>query len=479
MRYKQGEDKLQISMLGNSLDEYICDDHICRVIDAFVEKLDMVLLGFKYSEPNQIGQRPYNPKLMLKLYIYGFLNRIRSAQRLEAETLRNIEVMWLLAKLSPDDKTISNFRHDNAKALKSAFRAFCTMINCWGLYGKTTIAVDGTKIRANNSRKKNYNEKNVKKKLEILEKQITEYMNKLEENDISEQSDVKLDETKITEVLKYLNDKKTEFNGYLEQIEANDGKEISTVDADCRLMKKGGNGGMDCCYNAQTAVDSENNLIVASEISQNPNDTKELLPMVDKAKEILESKEITVLADKGYYNPNDILTCEANGTTCYIPKPKSGKQIENEEFRIDKFIYQKESDDYLCPSKNILTKTGNVKKADLNYVVYTNKNACKNCKVLDNCTKSKAGFRSVQRSGLQDEMDIIDARFKENFDIYKKRQAIVEHPYGTIKRGWGFDHFLCKGKDLVGAENALACLAYNLRRIINIWGAKRLINELI
>ena len=479
MRYKKGQDKLQISMLGNSLDEYICDNHICRVIDAFVEKLDMVELGFKYAEPKQTGQQPYNPKMMLKLYIYGFLNRIRSSKRLEAETLRNIEMMWLLCKLSPDDKTISNFRHDNPKALKLAFRAFCKMINCWGLYGKKTIAIDGTKIRANNSRKKNHNETNVKKKLEILEKQITEYMNKLEENDISDQSDVKLNDDKIKEVLKYLTDKKTEFKGYLEQIESNDGKEISTVDADCRLMKKGGNNGMDCCYNVQTAVDAENNLIVESEISQNPNDTKELLPMVDKAKEILEAEGITALADKGYYNPNDILACEEKGTTCYIPKPKSGKQIEDEDYRINKFTYQKSSDDYLCPSKNILTKTGNVKKADLNYAIYTNKDACKNCEVKDKCTKSKAGFRSIQRSELQDKMDTIDARFKENFDIYKKRQAIVEHPYGTIKRGWGFDHFLCKGKDLVGGENALACLAYNLRRIINIWGAKRLISELI
>jgi transposase len=479
MRYKEGQDKNQICMLGNSLDEYIDEDHICRIIDAFVEKLDMVALGFTHSVTKEKGQCPYNPKMFAKLYIYGYLNKIRSSKRLQAETLRNIEVMWLLDKLTPDDKTISNFRHDNAKPLREMFRTFCKMINCWGLYGKTTIAIDGTKIRANNSRKKNFNEKNVKKKLEILEKQISEYMNMLDENDNSEKQDTKIDESKIKEVLAYLKDKKTEFDGYLKRIDENDGKEISVTDEDCRLMKEGGNHGMDCCYNVEAAVDDKHNLIIHSEVSQSPVDTNELKPAVEAVKREFDIDSLNALADKGFYNPKDILHLEKNGVTCYIPKPKNKSKIADENYHLDKFSYSKETNTYICPMGHILSKTSETEKNGILYFIYTNKNACKDCNKRDKCTSSKSGFRSIQRSELQSEMDEIDKRFKESYEIYKRRQAIVEHPFGTIKRAWGFDHFLCKGKEMVGAENALASLAYNLRRVINILGAKKLISELI
>jgi len=476
MSYKTGVDKFQ-TMLPDCLDNYVSEDHLCRVIDAFVEQLDMAELNFKYARHADTGCRPYNPKMMLKLYIYGFMNRVRSSRRLEAETQRNIEVMWLMDKLTPDDKTICNFRRDNAKSIKAVFRLFSKLCNDWGLYGKEVVAVDGTKIRANNSRKNNHNLTTVKRNLAWLEKRITEYMTALEENDKAEKNEIKPSTEGIKEMLEKLNTKKDKYDSLLSQIEANNGAEVSTVDEDARLMKQSGSAGLDVCYNVQSVVDSKNGLIVDIDVTNSSDDRGELFSMTEKAKEIMEADEITALADRGYYESADIVKCEGNGTKCLVSKPGTANRTNAEKYFRDKFIYNHQTDTYICPEDIVLKYMRDQELKGIKYRVYANYGACRVCPNKDKCTKAKNG-RQILRSQYQDTMDIVDNRTKENKKLYKTRQQIVEAPFGTIKRIWGYSNFLCKGTEKITGEACLAFLAYNLRRVINIMGTNKLIAAL-
>ncbi len=263
MSYKQGENRDQLTIIPMCLDDYVAEDNVCRVIAAYVGSLDMKALGFKYAETKNIGCPPYDPASMLQLYLYGYMNRVRSSRRLEAETQRNVEVMWLMEKLTPDDKTICNFRKDNAKALKLVFREFSLMCSRMGLYGKELVAVDGSKFRANSSRHSIHSQKGTEKELSAVEKKISEYMNELEKNDSVESSEPRLSPDTIRDILQHLKEMKCLLQDWLNRIEANDGKEISTVDPDARIMKQGGDGRtLDACYNVQTVVNGEHKLIV-------------------------------------------------------------------------------------------------------------------------------------------------------------------------------------------------------------------------
>jgi transposase len=477
MDYKTGIDRNQANLLPESLEDYVTEDNICRVIDAFVDKLDMVKLKFKYAITSGKGCPPYDPRAMLKLYLYGFLNGIRSSRKFETETIRNVEVMWLMNKLTPDDRTICNFRSDNKEAIKSTFRVFSKMCNDWGLYGKTVIAVDGTKIRANNSRKNNHQLDSVKKQLEWLEKKITEYMTALDENDKADQDETKPNAEQIKEILKKLTKKKLKFARYLSQIEANDGKEISTIDKDSRLMKQGGSAGFDVCYNVQSVFDSENKLIVDFDITNSPSDRGELYKMTESAKEIMEVSNIIALADKGYYESADIVKCETNGTECLVAKPQESHQTEDENYFRDKFRFDSEKNIYICPQGMELKFMRLEKKREITHGVYANYAACRVCPNKDKCTKTKKG-REISRSEFQGTMDIVDKRTKKYKTLYKQRQEIVEHPFGTVKKIWGFGRFFCRGKQKVTAETSLAFLAYNFRRVVNIQGVEKMIISL-
>ena len=273
MPYIQGENREQMTLTPMCLDDYIGDDNICRVIEAYVGKLNMAALGFKYAEFKDTGRPPHDPASFLMLYIYGYLNRVRSSRRLQAETKRNVEVMWLMEKVMPDDKTICNFRKDNAAPLKRAFREFSLWCNRQGLYGKELVAVDGTKIRANSSRKNIHTQKITEKELASVEKKISEYMNELEANDTVEDNETILSAAAIQELLKRLNDKKELLGHRLKQIEMNGGSEISTVDPDAHFMHQGGDGrNLDACYNVQAVADSRNKLIIDFDVSTCPDD---------------------------------------------------------------------------------------------------------------------------------------------------------------------------------------------------------------
>ena len=472
MRYIQGEDCGQTTFVPICLDDYITEDSICRVIAAYVENLDIAGLGFKYAETRNTGRPPYNPILMLMLYLYGYLNRIRSSRRLEAEARRNIEVMWLLGNLTPDDKTICNFRKDNAKALKKVFREFSLWCNQQGLYGKELVGVDGSKTRANCSRHNIYTQKKVEKEVASVEQKIDEYMKALEDNDAAEASEETLSKETIQEILNRFNEKKETLKEQLIKIEANGGKEISTVDPDAHIMHQGGDGrSLDACYNVQAVVDAKHKLIVDFDVSTCPDDKGALPKMTESAKEIMGIEEISVVADKGYYDGEDIEQCEENGTTCYVPKLKDTAHLPDRNYDRSHFRYNKEADCYTCPEGEKFMFTGNNKRG--NRVVdklYTNPKACRNCKNHDLCTINKQG-RKLYREPHQGALDTVNARMltDEARQTFRERKKLVEHPFGTTKSIWGYRQFLCRGQEKTTAEQSLTFLAYNFRRVFNIF----------
>jgi len=473
MPYIQGESREQLTLMPMCLDDYIETDSICRVIAAFVGSLDMVALGFKYAETKDTGRPPHDPASMLMLYLYGYLNRIRSSRRLEAETKRNVEVMWLMEKLTPDDKTICNFRKDNAAALKKVFREFSLWCNRQGLYGKELVAVDGSKIRANSSRRNIHTQKGTEKELASVEKKISEYMNELEKNDEAEADEAKLSPVAIREILERLNTKKDTLQDWLKQIEANDGKEISTVDPDAHIMHMGGDGrNLDACYNVQSVVDEKHKLIVDFDVSTCPDDKGALPQMTESAKEIMGVDEIAVAADKGYYDGDDIQQCEENNTICYIPKTADNAPAPDKKYNKSNFKYDKENDCYICPEGQTLPyRQINRRKHDQEPDrVYYDTKVCRRCPNKEKCTTNKRDGRKIHRNTKQDVLDTINARMQtdEARQIFRERKKIVEHPFGTTKAVWGYRQFLCRGQKKTTAEMSLTFLAYNFRRVFNI-----------
>jgi len=457
-----------MALLPMCLDDYIEADSICRVIVAYVGGLDMAGLGFKYAETKDTGRRPFDPAIMLMLYLYGYLNRIRSSRRLHAEAKRNMEVMWLLERLTPDDKTICNFRKDNAAALKKVFREFSLWCNRQGLYGKELVAVDGSKTRANSSRRNIHTHKGTEKELASVEKKISEYMNALEENDAAEANEATLSREAIQEILKRLGEKKDTLQNWLKQIEANGGNEISTVDPDAHIMRQGGDGrSLDVCYNVQSVVDSKHKLIVDFEVSTCPDDSGALTKMTESAKDIMGVEIIAAVADKGYYNGQDIEMCEKNGTTCFVPAVDCCYNAPDTDYDTKHFKYNAEKDCYNCPEGEELP----FRHFNKRHKVYYNRKACQCCPCREKCTTNKRVGRSVVRNASQETLDAINARMltDEGRKISRERKKIVEHPFGTTKQIWGFRQFLCRGQEKTTAEQSLTYLAYNFRRVFNIY----------
>ena len=456
-----------------SLDDFVGEDNLARVIDAFVDTLDMAALQFTHALPSETGRFSFDPADLLKLYVYGYINRVRSSRRLELETHRNVEVMWLVKGLRPDDKTISNFRRENAEALKNVFRQFNLLCLKLKLIGGETASIDGSKFKADNGRKNYYTEDSAKKALKRLENKIEEYLKELSENDAV--SELMPDRTSVLEALEKLTDRKAKVEDILREINARGGEGVCTVDREARLMKQGNGHGFDVCYNVQTAVDEKNGLITAFEVTASCNDQGELSGMAMEAKEAVETQELNVLTDKGYSNGEEIHACEEAGIHCYIPMPKPPHQSDNSEFHRKNFAYDPEKDSVTCPAGNEMPYMRT--RARNGYRVYGNRAACQCCPFKAQCTKSKT-LREIERSPYQPEMERADARVKENPQLYHRRKELSEHPFGVVKSVWGYGQFLCRGKEKTSGEAALAFLAFNLRRVINIMGAKKLVEAI-
>jgi len=475
MGYIKGEDRNQTILFPESIDEYVSDNNSVRIIDEYINQLNLEGLHFNRTVTPSMGRPPYHPKDMLKLYLYGYLNHIRSSRRLEKESIRNLEVIWLLRRLQPDFKTIADFRKDNKRALKRVFRDFSKLCDEWGLFGKELIAVDGSKFRACNSKKNNYNSKKLKRNLKYLDEKIESYLHKLDHQDKLESPDRKPDAKEIMERIKQLRDRKEKYEKYQRKLEQSGETELSTTDPDSRLMAN--NNNIEVSYNVQTTVDAKHKLIADFKVTSKPNDLGQLAPMVLRAKRLF-GKTFEVVADKGYYKARDLQKCTEKGITVYVAKQTYANATRDRAFYSDKFKYNKTKNTYLCPAGFEL-HCSRARKKDGKIIGYEYHNfaACKDCKFKTRCTRSKKG-RYIFRQIRQDLLDHIDAQTRKNFEKYKLRQMIVEHPFGTIKRGWGAYYFLTKRKVSVSAETSLSFLAYNFKRVINILGTEEILRRL-
>lgn len=469
MSHLSGESREQIRYF--SLEDCIGEESIVRVIDRFIEIQDFLKLGFSNVIPSDVGRPSYPPKALAKLYVYGYENGIRSSRKLERETLRNIEVMWLVNELKPDYKTIAEFRKNNIRPLQKLFREFIKLCKSWELIGGEIVAIDGTKIKASNNKKTNFSRKKLEDRIARLDERINEYLNQMDSNDMHEEKEI-IDTSKV---LKELNDRKEKYEKYLEKLEETGENEISEVDPDARLM--GNNrGGVDVCYNIQSAVDEKHHIAVAMDVVKSPVDHGQLGRMVNNVQKTLKIKRFIVVADKGYYNGEDLKRCKKYKVNTIVAKQKpSDSKEQPKEFNSDKFIYTKETDTFTCPAAKTLYPHNKKTAKRRNFY---NKTACENCPNKQLCTGGKTPYRTVTRSQYGDIYDEVDKRTKENMHLYKLRQQIAEHPFGTIKHTLNGGYFLLRTRRKVRAEVALLFLAYNLKRALKVLGFKEIMARL-
>ena len=474
MKYIKGYNRKQLVLFPSSLDDIIEQNNDVRFIDLFVDSLDIGGMGFELNHIEN-GRPAYHPQDLLKLYIYGYLNSIRSSRKLEKSTKINTEVMWLLKGLEPDHNTISNFRKDNPKAIKKVFRATVEIAKNFELIGGKLIAGDSTKLRAQNSKKNNFNKKKIERHLAYIENKLDEYNKQLQ---ITDNDKVTGDENREENIRKIKTkiikqeERKLGYEQLEKQLKETGQTQISTSDPESRQMITRNNI-TEVAYNVQTTVDAKNNIPIDYKVT-NTNDSKAMGDMLERAETILETNEFTALYDKGYHTGSEFETAHKLGINVLVAIPKTAVNAPNLAYNAENFIYDKEKDIYTCPQGKSLITTGKIHKAKTyNFKRYTTK-ACINCPVKAECSKAKYG-KAIQRSEYQELINNNKERIKQNETYYKQRQAIVEHPYGTIKRQWGFSYIMTKKyKHRAEADVGLIFTAYNLRRLMNIIPAELL-----
>ena len=479
MQHIQGISRHQLQM--SSLEDKITADNPVRFIDAFVNHIDPVKIGFQPKILKTEGRPNFRLEVFLKLYLYGYLNGVRSSRRLEKECFRNIEVQWLLEAIYPNYHSIADFRKDNPKALKQLFKLFVSFLKDAELIAGDTIAIDGTKSRAHNSKKANYNQKKIDKHKEYIQAKSQEYLDQLDQNDIQE-NPVAI--KNIQQKIERLKQNKIKYELLEEELKNSGEPQISTTDADARALLVQGQV-VEVSYNIQAAVDSKHNLVVATH-TINRNDKNALAAIALEVKENLALETFTVLVDKGYHNGRELHTCKQNNITTIVAVPEQGKSNENgtqPEYLVSKFIYNKENNSYTCPEGKTLTttgswhkKTGRTEESGYNFQKYRTP-ACKTCLVKGLCT-SRNGGREIDRSQYADAVEENHQRYKDNPQLYRKRQEINEHIFGTIKRKWGYNYTDLVGLEKVNGEHSLIMLVYNIKRSINILGVPDLIAKL-
>jgi len=464
MKFIKGHNRTQINLFPVSLEHAIDEDNEVRIIDLFVDSMSLEDYGFKI-EYVENGRPAYHPSDLLKLYIYGYLNKTRSSRNLEKECKRNIEVMWLLKNLKPDHNTISNFRQDNPKAIKKVFRATVQIAKNFNLIGGNLIAGDSTKFRAQNSKKNNFNQKKIDRHIAYIDNKLDEYNKQLSEADEDKKEQIRKE-------IDNQNQRKDKYNQLEKQLKESGEPQVSTSDPESRQMIVRNNI-TEVAYNVQTTVDAENNIPIDYKVTNN-NDSKAMGNMLQRAKSILSTNEFTALYDKGYHTGSEFETADNLDIDVLVAIPTVAAQAPNPDYNVEHFTYNHKDDYYICPQGNKLTTLGTWHKArTYRFKRYTTK-ACMECPVKEECSKAKYG-KGVQRSEYQEYINRNKERIENNKDYYRKRQAIVEHPYGTIKRQWGFSYISTKkGKQRASADVGFMFIAYNLRRIMNIVGKNAL-----
>jgi transposase len=478
MEHIKGKPREQIILFPESIEEYIEEDNPVRFIDAFVDGLDTIILGFEHAVIKETGRRPYDPKDLLKLYLYGMLNKVRSSRHLERETKRNLETMWLLKHLSPDHKVISDFRKNNGKAIKGVFKEFYLLCKEIGLYSGELTAVDSSKFKAVNARDKVVDKKTIDKKIEKIEETIDIYLKELEDNDNNEINEKAMTKEDLDQKIETLKKKKNRLEKAEKELLKTTEAFISLTDSDCRLIKD--RSGIEPAYKMQTAVDSKHSMIIDYEMTHDAADNNHLSEIAIKAKEALGVAELTVMADAGYFDGIDIKKCEDNNVITYVPIPKpkvsSKTNVPEEQYHYDKFVYDEQTDTYKCPEGEILLYKRTEKKNDKNIRKYCTVK-CLSCINKSKCTVSQRG-REIHRWEHAAIIDRLKERLLQKPELCKRRKAIIEHIFGTIKKIWNYYGLQLRGLKNVSTEASLMCLTYNIRRAITIVGTKKLIMSL-
>ena len=472
-RFIEGEDRRQVALLPECLDDYVCEDSSVRVIDAFVDELDLAALGFGRVRAASTGRPGYRPGAMLKLYLYGYLNQVQSSRRLEREAGRNTELMWLLGKLAPDFKTIADFRRDNGQALRAACAAFVTICRGIGLLTGGVVAVDGSRFKAVNTRDKNYTPGAVRRRIEQAEASIERYLEALDAADRQEGEEAQLRGDRLKDRLDALRRQVRDLKVMeAELAQAPDGQ-ISLTDPDARAMATHGKGTGMVGYNVQAAVDAEHHLVVAHEVTNQGHDRSQLANMAARAKAATGADALTVLADRGYFSGPEILACEQAGATPYVPKPLTSGAKADGRFGKPDFTYDPAEDTYRCPAGETLSRRMSTVENGQTLHRYWNLSACKSCALKSQCTPAKE--RRVTRWEHEAVIEAMQRRLDRHPKAMRIRRQTVEHVFGTLKAWMGATHFKTRRMDNVAAEMSLHVLAYNLKRAITVVGAQPLI----
>ena len=465
----QGEDRSQATLFPERLDDYVAEDSAVRVIDVFIDELDLSGLGFK-TQPNDTGRPAYHPSTMLKLFVYGYLNRVHSSRRLEREAQRNVELMWLTGRLAPDFKTIADFRKDNGVPIRLVCRQFVILCRNLNLFANAFVAIDGSKFKAVNNRDRNFTRAKMKHRLAQVEASIDRYLQQLAEADLREPAEDK--GQRLEDKIAALKQEMARLKKVEARMLSSPGQQISLTDPDARSMATSGRGTGMVGYNVQTAVDTEHHLIVAHEVTNVGHDRTQLANMAGQAKAALGTDKLNVVADRGYFKSEEILACEEAGITTCLPKPKTSGNQAKGQFGRDAFRYLPEEDAYACPAGERLVRHMTTQEKGKTLNLYWASN-CKNCAIRAQCTSGVR--RKMSRWEHEEVLEQVEARLERNPHLMRVRRSTVEHPFGTLKAWMGSTHFLTKTLPRVNTEMSLHVLAYNLRRMLNLVGPKALI----
>ena len=472
-RFVEGEDRRQGILLPEYLDDYVEDDNPVRVIDVFVDELDLAAVGFDGVVPETTGRPAYHPGTLLKIYLYGYLNQVQSSRRLEREAQRNIELMWLTGRLAPDFKTIADFRRDNGAAIQATCRSFVMMCRKLGLVGGGTVAVDGSRFKAVNTRDKNYTPGAIRLRMDQVDASITRYLQMLDTADRQEEPVAQMRVSRLNDRLEALRRQMRQLRTMEEAVAAAPDHQISLTDPDARAMATNGKGTGLVGYNVQAAVDEKYHLIVAHEVTNIGHDRTQLANMARQAKEATGSDRLTVLADRGYFSGVEVIACEEAGVTPIVPKPLTSSGTKRGFFSRQDFVYDAEHDHYTCPAGAKLTKAHRRADHSEDLDFYRHLNACFTCPLRPHCTPTKQ--RRIKRWEHEAVIEAMQRRLDERPDAMRARRSIVEHVFGTIKDWMGRSHFQTRRLAGVGTEMSLHVLAYNLKRAIDVLGTPALI----
>jgi transposase len=472
-RFIQGEHRGQGTLLPESLDDYVSDTNPVRVVDVFVDELNLVALGFDGAIPADTGRPAYHPAILLKIYIYGYLNRIQSSRRLEREAQRNVELMWLTGRLMPDFKTIANFRKDNSKAIRGVCRQFVVLCQQLGLFGENLVAIDGSKFKAINNRDRNFTSAKLKRRMEEIESSINRYLTALDAADRQEPTASEPSAVRLEEKIAKLKTQMKELKAIEIQLNESPDKQVSLTDPDARSMMTRGTGIVG--YNVQTAVDTQNHLIVAHEVTNSGSDRDQLSSMAKQAPDAMASETLAVVADRGYFKSEEILACHDADITAYVPKPMTSSAKADGRFNKDAFVYDATKNEYICPAGEALPwRFSSIEKGMNMHCYWSSK--CQGCALKTQCTPSKN--RRVRRWEHETVLEEMQRRLNDAPDMMRIRKRTVEHPFGTLKQWMGSTHFLTRKLVGVSAEMSLNVLAYNMKRVMSIIGTASLLKAM-